>query len=146
MAEERTLWKGSPSHAVNFWLNVICGLLFWLVVPLVILIYKWLQTRCRSYELTTERLKLQEGILSKRLEEIELYRVRDSSLEEPFLLRMFGAGNVILQTTDATSPQIVLQAVPQARAFREHLRSAVEAIRDRKRVRTIEDDDAHEPR
>ena len=35
MAEEQSLWKGSPSQAVNFGTHLLCLLLFWLVLPLL---------------------------------------------------------------------------------------------------------------
>jgi uncharacterized membrane protein YdbT with pleckstrin-like domain len=138
--EEQTVWKGRSSHVINFGVYVVCGLLFFLVVPLFIILWKWLENRCRIYEVTTERLRTTEGIFTKRTDELELYRVKDTTLVEPFLYRTFGAGNIVLSTTDETNPTLELEAIKGAAALREEIRKHAEVCRDRKRVRVSEFD------
>jgi uncharacterized membrane protein YdbT with pleckstrin-like domain len=138
MAEEQSLWKGSPSQAVNLGTYLLCLLLFWLVVPLFYALWRWVDTRLTGYELTSQRLVFRSGVFNRKTEEIELYRLRDSSLDEPLLLRLFGAGNIVLYATDASSPTLVLRAVKGAAVVRQKLRAAVEAVREQKRVRSIE--------
>src|SRR5512133_2726947 len=98
--EEKTIWKGSSSQVINLGTYVICGLLFWLIVPIFIFIWKWVENRYRVYEVTTERIRITRGIFTRRIDELELYRVMDSSVVEPFWYRQFGAGNIILTTND----------------------------------------------
>jgi len=138
MAEEQSLWKGSPSQAVNFGTHLLCLLLFWLVVPLFYALWRWIDTRMTEYELTSQRLVLRSGVFNRKTEEIELYRVRDSSLDEPLLLRIFGAGNILIYATDSSSATLVLRGVTGAADVRQKLRAAVEAARDQKRVRSLE--------
>lgn len=137
-AVERTLWKGHSSHVVNFGTYVLCFLFVWLVIPLFIAIWKWIENRSRVYEVTTQRLRITRGIFSKRTDEVELYRVVDTTLVEPFFYRMFGAGNIVMNTNDPTTPTITLEAVKGASSLREELRKSVESCRDRKRVRVTE--------
>lgn len=138
MAEEQSLWKGSPSQAVNLGTHLLCLLLFWLVLPLFYALWRWIDTRMTEYELTSQRLVFRSGVFNRKTEEIELYRVRDSSLDEPLLLRLFGAGNIVLYAIDTSAPSIVLRGVRGAEAVRQTLRAAVEATRDQKRVRSFE--------
>jgi uncharacterized membrane protein YdbT with pleckstrin-like domain len=138
MDEEQGLWKGSPSQVVNLGTYLLCLLLFWLVVPLLYALWRWIDTRLTEYELTSQRLVFRSGIFNRKTEEIELYRVRDSSLDEPLLLRLFGAGNVVLYATDSSTPTLVLRAVQGAADVRQKLRAAVETARDQKRVRSLE--------
>ncbi len=44
-ANENRVWEGSPSQVINLKLYVICGLTFFLVVPLVIALVRWIKTR-----------------------------------------------------------------------------------------------------
>jgi uncharacterized membrane protein YdbT with pleckstrin-like domain len=138
MAEEQSLWKGSPSQVVNLGAYLLCLLLFWLVVPIFYALWRWIDTRLTEYELTSQRLVFRSGVFNRKTEEIELYRVRDSSLDEPLFLRLFGTGNIVLYATDASAASFVLRAVKAAADVRQKLRAAVEAARDRKRVRSIE--------
>ena len=113
MAEERELWRGTPSQLVNLGWYILWLLLFWLVIPLFILLWQWLVIRNTVYELTSERLKLRSGVLNKHLDEVELYRVRDYKLEQPFFQRLFGLGNIVLQTSDRSHPSVRGRARPR---------------------------------
>ena len=136
--EERTVWLGTPSQVINLGAFLLLGLFFWLVIPLFIILWKWLVVKNMKYELTTERLRMRHGVLNKKLDELELYRVRDYKLDQPFFLRLFSLGNIILQTSDRTHPTVVIQAIPDAENLREQLRTYVEACRTRKGVRELD--------
>ena len=131
---EETIWKGTPSAAQDFWLNLSCLL----VLPIPWAIGRWVQRRNNLMEITTERLRITSGVLSKKVEELELYRVRDTTFLQPFILRLFRVGNLKLNTDDATTPTILLGGIPADQSLRDKLRKAVEACRDRKRTRVSE--------
>jgi uncharacterized membrane protein YdbT with pleckstrin-like domain len=136
--QESTLWRGTPSQWLNFW-PFFFGILFcWLIVPAGYALYKWLLTKTTLIHITTQRIKFEAGIINKRFEEIELYRIKDTSLEQPLLLRLLGLGNIIVRTTDESTPVFTLNAISDSAALREKLRTAVEAVRAQKSVRTFE--------
>jgi uncharacterized membrane protein YdbT with pleckstrin-like domain len=135
---EKELWRGTPSQLVNLPWYVLWILLFWLVIPLLVLLWQWLVIRNTVYELTSERLKLRRGVLNKHLDEVELYRVRDYKLEQPFFLRLFGLGNILLQTSDRSHPSLRLRAVRDGEQLYERVRAAVEESRARKGVRELD--------
>lgn len=78
--EEKTLWEGGPSQLVNLGLFVVCGLLFWTVIPSIMILAAYLRTKNTRYELTNQRLRITTGTLARRVDEIELYRVKDSTV------------------------------------------------------------------
>ena len=138
MASEQLLWRGTPSQLVNLPWYVLWVLLFWLVVPLLVLLWQWLVIRNTVYELTSERLKLRRGVLNKHLDEVELYRVRDYQLERPLYLRLFGLGNITLRTSDRSHPSVKLRAIRDGEQLYERLRAAVEQCRATKGVRELD--------
>lgn len=138
MTNEEVVWTGSPSQVLNLPAFVVCGLLFWLVVPIFIAVWKWLVLRNTRYELTTQRLRVRRGVLNKELEELELYRVRDYRLEQPLILRMFALGNISITTTDVSQPVVILRAVRESEQVREQIRNHVEQCRAAKGVRTLD--------
>lgn len=140
MSDEELIWEGRPSQIVNLHIYIICGLLCWLVVPLVYAIYRWLLIRSLKYELTTQRLRTTHGILNRAYEEIELYRIKDLSLTQPFFLRMFSLGNVMMWTSDKSSPELGIEAIADSRGIHELLRAQVERRRDEKNVREVDFD------
>lgn len=137
-SSEQVVWTGSPSQLVNAPTFIVCGLLVWLVVPVFIALWKWLVVRNIRYSLTSERLKIRQGVLNKQFDELELYRVRDYRLEQPFWLRLFSLGNIIIRTTDTSHPQIVLRAIHDGESVLERVRHNVESCRAKKNVRALD--------
>jgi uncharacterized membrane protein YdbT with pleckstrin-like domain len=138
MSNETSVWSGTPSQVINLPTFIVCGLLVWLIVPLFVALWKWLVVRNTRYELTSERLKTRTGVINKKMDELELYRVRDYKFEQPLMLRIFSLGNVILQTSDRTNPVVVLRAIRNAEQLREEIRTLVEACRRAKGVRELD--------
>jgi len=137
MAEE-VVWRGSSSQWKNFGVYIL-GLLFcWLIVPIFIALARYLQTKNKIYELTTERLKITEGVFSKVTDTLELYRVKDLETRQPFLYRLVGVENVQMNTSDTSSPFIFIQAIPRAVGLGDKIRNQVEIIRQQKGVREID--------
>lgn len=98
----------------------------------------WILTKTHKYQITSERLQETEGVFSRATYELELFRVRDITFSEPFFLRLVGCGDIILNTTDKTSPIIVIHGLKNARQVMDLLRKNVDIMRGRKGVRDIE--------
>ncbi len=134
---ETILWEGAPSSWQNFW--------WWVsIIGIPVAIWKHLLLKTTRITLTTQRLRIRSGLLNKQTEEIELYRVKDWTHSEPLLQRLLGFGTVTVVSSDRTAPEVTYQWLKDARGFAENLRQAVEATRDRKRVRAIEMDEGEE--
>lgn len=136
MEPEQVTWQGRPSQVLNLGWFLACVF----VVPIPIALWKWLTIRCTNYELTTERFKVATGVFGRRLEELELYRVKDSVVDQPFALRLFGLANVVLRTSDRSSPVVMIHAIRDARDVRENIRAAVEKRRAERGVRELDVD------
>ncbi len=70
-----------------------------------------------------------------KADELELYRVKDTALVEPFWLRLVSLGHIDLTTSDRTTPYLRIAAVPDASQLREEVRRAVERRRVERGVR-----------
>ena len=165
MSDETTVWEGSSSQVVNLPVFLLCGLLIGVfigaaglvattkgppmvsivlaalsIAPLLYALLRAWQTKCRLYRVTTERLRISSGILTRRTDEVELYRVKDYVLFEPFFLRVFGLADLVLKTDDAVNPNVLLRAIPGGQALKDQIRRHVEVCRDKKRVRVTEFD------
>ena len=131
---ERVEWTGTPSQMQNLGWFLSCLLL----IPIPWAIWRWLVVRNTVFTLTTERLRIRRGVFNRTTEDLELYRVRDTRMEQTFFERMFGVGEVILYTTDASTPEVHLPWLKDAELLRETVRRFAEERRDAKRVRTFE--------
>jgi len=107
-------------------------------IALVVFLARWLKTRARTYQVTSERIKVSDGVFNRKTDELELYRVRDYKVSEPFWLRVFGLGNLVISSMDVSSPSLEICAIRDPNGRREELRKYVELCRDKKRVRVTE--------
>jgi len=112
---------------------------------LLIIGWRWLQNIATSYELTDQRLIIRTGILNKKTDEIELYRVKDVTVAYSIINQWADIGAISIRSSDPTSQGgvIVLRDVPQARAVREEMRTLVDQARQRRQVREIDMDQEH---
>ena len=109
-----------------------------LIVPIGIVLLRFLATKTKSYELTNERLKTTQGIFSKVTDTLELYRVKDIETRQPFLYRLVGIENVQLNTSDTSSPVVLIDAIPCGVGLGDKVRNQVETIRQQKGVRELD--------
>jgi len=130
---ETVIWKGTSSQLKNFWWFVSCLL----VIPIPWAIWAWLKVKCHVYTLTTERLLIEDGVFNKSKDTLELYRVRDLQVTEPFWQRLFGLQNIQLLATDLTTENLILDYMPKEAGLADHFRKQVEECRQRKRVREV---------
>ncbi len=150
---ETPLWKGTPSQ----WLNIgpfslalllsagiVVGGIFFppayaaLILPVGWMIWRFLVIRCEVFELTSQRLRISHGVFNQKIDEIELYRVKDVLVERKWWMRILGLGSLHLETSDRSLPQVTIPAIPNAIELRESLRKEVEIVRDKKRVRELD--------
>lgn len=135
---EETIWRGTPSQKKNIGIYILCVLFCWLIVPIFIGLTRYLQTKNHIFELTNERLKTTQGIFSKVTETLELYRVKDIEVLQPFIYRIVGLENIKVNTSDLSSPVIMIDGMPQSVGFADKMRNQVEIIRMQKKVREID--------
>lgn len=136
--ERGPIWMAGEGQIVNIGTYMLCLLTFWLVLPLVYALYRFMVVNAHVYLLTDQRLRETNGLMFKSTEELELYRVKDISVEQPAGQRLFGRGRVILRTSDRSTPIVVLNAVPGPLAVADLLRDCVERCRVAKGVREID--------
>jgi PH (Pleckstrin Homology) domain-containing protein/zinc ribbon protein len=117
-AAETLLWEGTPHGLLN---------------PI--------ETHAIRWVLTTERLRVVRGILSRSTEEVELTRVRDVAYEQSLAQRALGIGTITVVGTDATAPILVLHDIEEPEQVKELIRQAVRDQRRRNRVRQVEGDE-----
>ncbi|QDU71644.1 PH domain-containing protein [Mucisphaera calidilacus] len=168
-APESKLWRGGPSQILNFWVyvgNALLGLLMivagvglnvlmpdslwgYYLMPLALLPmvhagWSWLVLSAQTYELSSQRIRFKSGVLARRTDDLELYRVRDLTIEQPLVYRMLGLGNLVMETSDRSHPRMVIPAVPEPQALLDMVRENVEERRRVTRTREVDFDGGDE--
>jgi len=77
-----------------------------------------------SYVITSERIKLITGMVSRHVENFELIRIQDIDFKQNVGERVFGLGDITIAGHDPSDPTIVLRNVAKPEEIYELLRRA----------------------
>lgn len=135
---EYEIWRGKPSLVLLLPEAVICLLLSWLIVPLVYLLWRVLQLQSTLYLLTTERLQIKTGFFNVRIDELELFRIRDVYITEPFWYRFFSLANLHWKTMDSSGADVTLQGICDVLGVRDKARTYIRIERQKHRVAILD--------
>ena len=77
------------------------------------------------YQITSERVRITEGLLGKEHEDIELVRIQDVDHKQALTERMFNIGDVYIRSHDPSQPEVTLNNVSNPSEVHEILRRAI---------------------
>ncbi|CAN1211879.1 PH domain-containing protein [Tumidithrix helvetica PCC 7403] len=136
-SEEQVFFKGRPAAIGSV------GRLFLSIITLGIAwLWFWLKNINTHYLITSQRIVIETGIFSQKIDTIELYLIDDIQLEKPFSQRLMGTGNMLLVTQDISTPKVYLERLPlDVRQLYELIRPYIQKGRQRYRMHNDEDFD-----
>ena len=129
---EKTLFTGHPAVIYNAWQ--------WMVVVLTLgiaYVVYWIQSISTTYQITTQRVRIEHGILSKLQENIELFRIDHFDLHKPLGMRLAGQCLLHLRSSDTNFPTVKILGIPRLEALADTLRECSLRERTRRRVTTL---------
>ncbi len=149
---EDDLWQGRSSW--KFYTDVIIVAAGWTVIAAIvwfttprwlgwIVVYMalagWVYVAGRvahgllnhHYRLTTQRLFIEHGILSRTIDQTELIRIDDVRIHKSLLNRMTGVGNVLLFSTDSSDRQLTIWGVQEPDELADSIRDRMRRLRQR---------------
>lgn len=133
---ENLLFEGHPAMVPG-----LAELLLSILTVGLALLYFWPRAQATRYRITNQRVVVESGLFSKRLEQIDTYRIHDYVVERPFLQRMLGTGNIVLSTQDRSTPAVRLFGLKtDVVALYEKLRKATEQQKRLRGVRVLDAD------
>jgi uncharacterized membrane protein YdbT with pleckstrin-like domain len=131
---EQLLFEGHPAVVPG-----VGAVLVAIVTLGLALIVYWFRARGTHYRITSQRIVIDYGIFSKRLEQVDLYRIRDYTVERPFGQRLLGTGNILIEAMDSSTPVVRIHGLrADVVELYERLRVATEAGRRARGVRLID--------
>lgn len=116
------------------WVMDIAGLALGLIFFLVVFVKRY----SLMYRLSTQRLFVYRGLVSRKVEELELFRVRDIDVIQNFWERILGYGRMMVYSTDATTPKFEVVGMADPLKIKDMIRTNFRNARIRERVRPTE--------
>jgi membrane protein YdbS with pleckstrin-like domain len=158
-ARREMLYEGSPSWkahlgyylAMAFAAAIVIGLLQLIVknaatmtkvlnalIPLALaaLFVFGLHVYRRSikFRISNTVIEHERGVLAKRIDVVQLWRVRDVAYKQSLVDRILGIAHIEVVTSDATNPNFEIVGMPASRQLFENLRDSIEIQRQSKNV------------
>jgi uncharacterized membrane protein YdbT with pleckstrin-like domain len=129
---ERSLFTGHPAviYSAWQWLAVLATL------GLAYLFY-WFKSISTRYEITSQRVRVERGLLSKTKESLELFRIDHFDVLKPLGMRLTGHCVLHLRSSDAGFPSVMIYGVDQLEQLGDQLRECSLQERSRRKVTTF---------
>ncbi|MCH7557160.1 MAG: PH domain-containing protein [Planctomycetes bacterium] len=100
------------------------------VVVVLVLLLKIVRLKMTYYEVTPDRIEWGRGILDRRVDNIDMFRVIDLRMRRSILDCIVGIGTVGLITTDKTNPEFEFEKIRRPRELYDIIkRASLEADR-----------------
>jgi membrane protein YdbS with pleckstrin-like domain len=100
---------------------------------LAVLIPVWL-TRLTRYRISSYRVDFERGLITKRIDTLELWHVDDISFRQGIVDRMLNVGSIIILSDDKTTPRLELHGIPNPRDVFEKIKARVTTVKRQRGV------------
>ncbi|MBK0380110.1 PH domain-containing protein [Mucilaginibacter segetis] len=95
--------------------------------------YRLLYIRSFQYLITAEYIRLTRGIFFKRVDQVEMFRVKDYIITQSFILQLFRLMYLTLKSTDPENPVIQFTGIPES-AITDTIRDRVQEARKNNKI------------
>jgi membrane protein YdbS with pleckstrin-like domain len=108
------------------------------VIPLAVVVVLFvainLKRRSTKFRVTNTVIETERGVLSKRIDVLQLWRCRDVRYRQTLSDRILGIAHIEVFAQDATTPHLEIVGMPASRQLFEQLRDSIEIQRHAKNV------------
>jgi uncharacterized membrane protein YdbT with pleckstrin-like domain len=159
--EKRVIYEGSPSwraYIKQYTLSLLAGLAIAFValrvsqsaaatqltqtlailIPIalsaIVFFIISLVRKSTRVRISNRSVEYESGVFSKKIDVLELWRVRDVRYRQSLLDRILGIAHIDVFTKDVTTPHLEVVGLPASRQVFENLRDGIEIQRQSKRV------------
>jgi membrane protein YdbS with pleckstrin-like domain len=112
----------TQAFAISRYRMITGGAIIGLVI--LILLLKAFKLKMIYYEVSAERIEWSRGILDRRVDNLDMFRVVDLKMRRSLLDCIFGVGTVALITNDKTDPEFVFEKISDCRYLYDIIKKA----------------------
>jgi hypothetical protein len=135
---EHILFDGHPRLLAYLGLFLMDLLLCFVAVGFFLLPYHYIKIITTRVRITTKRITEETGLISKTIDNLELYRVKDHAFKRTLGDFFIGTGTIWLASSDVSDSELRIGGLPNAKAIYQELTAAIESCRREEGVRVRE--------
>ncbi|MFR3063730.1 MAG: PH domain-containing protein [Holdemanella porci] len=112
-----------------------------LVLLIFIIFYRYISMLlCTRWIITREQIKIYQGVLSKRINYIELYRVYDYEEKQSFIQSLINNTNIYIYSGDKSTPELLMNGLKANSDIIQTIRNRVEEQKRKKEYMNLQTD------
>ena len=112
-----------------------------LVLLIFIIFYRYISMLlCTKWIITREQIKIYQGVLSKRINYIELYRVYDYEEKQSFIQSLINNTNIYIYSGDKSTPELLMNGLKANSDIIQTIRNRVEEQKRKKEYMNLQTD------
>ena len=89
---------------------------------------------CTKWIITREQIKIYQGVLSKRINYIELYGVYDYEEKQSFIQSLINNTNIYIYSGDKSTPELLMNGLKANSDIIQNIRNRVEEKKKKKGI------------
>ena len=105
-----------------------------LAMAVIYFVALYLYRKSIKFRVTTSNIETERGILSKKIDVLELWRCRDVRYKQNLLDRILGIAHIEIFTADVSTPHLEIIGLPASRQLFEQIRDGIELQRQSRNV------------
>ena len=122
--ENLSWFELSDNQALAFGRYRIIAALPLAVLVLLLLLVKMAKLKMTRYEVSADRIEWSRGLLDRKVDNLDMFRVIDLKLRRSPLDCIVGVGTVTVITTDKTDPEFTFEKVRNPRGLYDAIKKA----------------------
>jgi membrane protein YdbS with pleckstrin-like domain len=103
-------------------------------VGLLLVLIPWIKTKTVSYKITNYRIDIEQGLVARKIDTMELWHVDDIQLNQGVFERLLGVGTLTVMSDDQSTPQLPLRGLPNPKSLFDSLKQRVIAVKRQRGV------------
>jgi uncharacterized membrane protein YdbT with pleckstrin-like domain len=120
--------------AANDTLQKLFWVLVWFAAGAVLMFAVTLYRRSIKFRVTSTAIEEERGMLSRRIDVLQLWRCQDVRYRQNLMDRILGIAHIEVFAQDKANPHIEIVGMPASRQLFEQLRDSIEIQRQAKNV------------
>ena len=132
MEAEKMLYAGHPAVIYSAWQ--------WIPVILTLgiaYIWYWMQSLAITYKITSQRIKIERGVLAKSMDSVELFTIEHFDLHKTLGMRLAGYCLLRLRSSDPAFNSVAVYGIKDLETLADTLRECSLRERTRRRITSI---------
>jgi membrane protein YdbS with pleckstrin-like domain len=125
-------WMAVQFGASTF--NQVLAIAIPLAMAAIAYAFLHLYRRSMVFRITTTNIETERGIITKKIDVLELWRCRDVRYRQHIIDRILGVAHIDVYTADVTTPQLEILGLPASRKLFEQIRDSIEIQRQARNV------------